>query len=137
MRTLCPNLDREDGLQTVLEVPIPEETFSNFPDKDNTIISTNTAWHNIKSWMKPQAERSLPPSSVSSRNTNIQLLLGVVGAPLIPLPVHSDHTVSNRNIKDHPIVSIDNTTKLLFCNTYVVVSCPSANYFSLQILQTS
>ncbi|XP_074382711.1 uncharacterized protein LOC141724450 [Apium graveolens] len=103
MRTLCPNLDREDALQTVLEVPVPEETFSTFPDKNHTNISTTTAWHNIKSWMEPQTERSSPPSSFSSQNTNIQLLLGVVGAPLIPLPVHSDHTVISRNIKDHPI----------------------------------
>lgn len=115
MRTLCPNLDREDGLETVLEVPIPEETFSSYPDENNTTISTTTAWHNIKSWMKPQTERLSQPSSVSSRNTNIQLLLGVVGAPLIPLPVHSDHTVSSRNIKDHPIVSIYDATNL-FCH---------------------
>lgn len=118
MRTLCPNLDRQDGLQTVLEVPIPEETFATFPN-NNTHIST-TAWHNIKSWMKPQAERLSPPSPVSRQNnTNIQLLLGVVGAPLIPLPVHSDHTVSSRNIKDHPIVRIHNTM-IFFCN---ICSC--------------
>lgn len=24
MRKVCPNLDREDGLDTVLEVPVPE-----------------------------------------------------------------------------------------------------------------
>lgn len=119
MRTLCPNLNREDGLQTVLEVPIPEETFTMFPDNKNTNISTTTAWHNIKSWMKPQAERSSPRSSGASRNsTNIQLLLGVVGAPLIPLPVHSDHTVSSRNIKDHPIVSLHSTTNFVF---YVII----------------
>ncbi|CAA2961515.1 Hypothetical predicted protein [Olea europaea subsp. europaea] len=28
MRKLCPNLDKEDGLETVLEVPIPEEMFN-------------------------------------------------------------------------------------------------------------
>ena len=27
MRKLCPNLDKEDGLNTVLEVPIPEKMF--------------------------------------------------------------------------------------------------------------
>lgn len=40
-----------------------------------------------------------------SRNAEIQLLLGVVGAPLIPLPIRCDHQPINRNIKDHPIVS--------------------------------
>jgi len=28
MRKLCPNLERDDALDTVLEVPIPEEMFS-------------------------------------------------------------------------------------------------------------
>lgn len=97
MRTLCPNLDREDGLETVLEVPIPEETFiSN---------SNNVLWKNMKLWMKPHAEKLVVATAVcGGRNTDIQLLLGVIAAPLIPLPVNSDHTIS-RNIKDHPIVS--------------------------------
>ncbi|KAA8534132.1 hypothetical protein F0562_031675 [Nyssa sinensis] len=83
MRTLCPNLDREDGLETVLEVPIPEEMFTSSNKK------------------RLLTERS-PPSIFEARNTEIQLLLGVVGAPLIPLPVRCNHPI-NRNIKDHPI----------------------------------
>lgn len=97
MRTLCPNLDREDGLETVLEVPIPEETFISNNSK-------SSSWQNMKSWMKPHAERSSPKSVFGGRSNDIQLLLGVIGAPLIPLPVSSDHAVS-RNFKDHPIVS--------------------------------
>ncbi|CAK9138766.1 unnamed protein product [Ilex paraguariensis] len=88
MRTLCPNLDREDGLETVLEVPIPEEVFS---------FNKNWSWQNMKSWMKSHTERSPP-----SRNTEIQLLLGVVGAPLIPFPIRCDQPI-NDNIKDYTI----------------------------------
>ncbi|KAK3031048.1 hypothetical protein RJ639_035079 [Escallonia herrerae] len=93
MRTLCPNLDGEDGLETVLEVPIPEETFAS--------NNKNKSWQYMKSWMKPHSERSAP-SGLGGRNPEIQLLLGVVGAPLIPLPVRSDHPIT-QNIKDHPI----------------------------------
>jgi hypothetical protein len=99
MRKVCPNYDREDGLDTVLEVPIPEEMFSN--------KSTNRPWKNMKSWMKPNTEKSHHSMTTlfGSRNAEIQLLLGVVGSPLIPLPIRCDHQPINRNIKDHPIVS--------------------------------
>ncbi|XP_030932019.1 uncharacterized protein LOC115957825 [Quercus lobata] len=97
MRKLCPNFDREDGLDTVLEVPIPEEMFSN---KNN-----NSSWQNMKSWMKPNGEKSQQAMTTvfGSRNAEIQLLLGVVGAPLIPLPIRADHQPINSNIKDNPI----------------------------------
>ncbi|GMH04237.1 hypothetical protein Nepgr_006076 [Nepenthes gracilis] len=93
MRTLCPNLDREDGLETVLEVPIPEEMFP----------SSKNKWANMKSWMKPLNHGRTPAAfPFGDRNSQIQLLLGVVGAPLIPLAIPSDHSM-NRSIKDHPI----------------------------------
>ncbi|XP_047327936.1 uncharacterized protein LOC124931502 [Impatiens glandulifera] len=92
MRMLSPNLDREDGLETVLEVPIPDEVFGSNNNKIRP-------WQNMKSWVKPNQDRS--PSSFfgGSRNAEIQLLLGVVGAPLIPLPI-DDHTrpINSRNI---------------------------------------
>ncbi|XP_041000497.1 uncharacterized protein LOC121246413 [Juglans microcarpa x Juglans regia] len=98
MRKLCPNYDREDGLDTVLEVPIPEEMFSNRN-------GANRSWQNMKSWMKPTAEKSQQSMTTvfGSRNSEIQLLLGVVGAPLIPLPIQCVQQPINRNIKDHPI----------------------------------
>ncbi|KAJ6311841.1 hypothetical protein OIU77_013568 [Salix suchowensis] len=96
MRKLCPNLDREDGLDTVLEVPIPEEMFAS--NKHGSYRS----WQNMKAWMRPQNERSMT-ALFGGKNTEIQLLLGVVGAPLIPLPILCDHQFINRNIKDHPI----------------------------------
>ncbi|KAK7372446.1 hypothetical protein VNO80_05824 [Phaseolus coccineus] len=95
MKKLCPNLTREDGLQTVLEVPIPEEIF--------TIRSgTSRAWHNMKSWMKPNVESSRSSSLFGDQNTDILLLLGVVGAPLIPLPITSHNhpiTIKSHNIE--------------------------------------
>ncbi|KMT18299.1 hypothetical protein BVRB_2g024610 [Beta vulgaris subsp. vulgaris] len=94
MRTLCPNFDREDGLETVLEVPIPEEMFP----------SSKNKWPNMKSWMKTNPGRAPASYPFADRNSQIQLLLGVIGAPLIPLPIPSDHKV-NKCIKDHPIES--------------------------------
>lgn len=98
MRKLCPNLDREDGLETVLEVPIPEEMFGNSNNNKNM----NKPWQSMKSWVMPNADRSQPSVFGGGRNAEIQLLLGVVGAPLVPLPVSSSHSI-NRNIKDHAI----------------------------------
>ncbi|KAK9070414.1 hypothetical protein SSX86_010816 [Deinandra increscens subsp. villosa] len=86
MRTLCPNMDNGNGLETVLEVPMPEESF------------TTTPW---------RAMKTLPHSAAEEygggRNAEIQLLLGVVGAPLIPLPIScSRHTAINQDINDYP-----------------------------------
>ncbi|KAF5800056.1 hypothetical protein HanXRQr2_Chr07g0311661 [Helianthus annuus] len=102
MRTLCPNLDNEDGLETVLEVPVPEEGF------DEVKINHNvTSWQTMKSWMKPHStDQKRTFSDFGGRNAEIQLLLGVVGAPLVPLPVSSAHPgVVNSNIHDHHIES--------------------------------
>ncbi|KAK6145444.1 hypothetical protein DH2020_022264 [Rehmannia glutinosa] len=95
MRTLCPNLDREDGLETVLEVPIPEEMVASTKHK---------SWQSMKSsWMvKPHADRA--PSVFGGRAAEIQFLLGVVGAPLPPLPIRCDRTI-NDNIKGYPMES--------------------------------
>ncbi|XP_031114702.1 uncharacterized protein LOC116018833 [Ipomoea triloba] len=91
MRTLCPNLDREDGLETVLEVPIPEEMFP---------ASKNKSWQTMKCWMRPQTEKSGP----GGRSAEIQLLLSVVGAPLVPIPIPSHQACSPAGkINDHPI----------------------------------
>lgn len=104
MRTLSPNLDNEDGLETVLEVPIPEESFDDTKITNNTV----TSWQTMKSWIKPHStdhKRQYFPD-FGARDAEIQLLLGVVGAPLVPLPIVSDHpTVINQNIQDYPIVS--------------------------------
>ncbi|PIN03937.1 hypothetical protein CDL12_23534 [Handroanthus impetiginosus] len=90
MRTLCPNFEREDGLETVLEVPIPEEMVASSKQK---------SWQSMKSWMMTRPQTG---SVFGGRAAEIQFLLGVIGAPLIPLPIRSDRTL-NDNIKGHPI----------------------------------
>ncbi|KAL3523927.1 hypothetical protein ACH5RR_016761 [Cinchona calisaya] len=96
MRTLCPNLYREDALETVLEVPIPEEIFAS--------TKNNKSWQNIKSWMKSHTEKS-PVALFGGQNTEIQLLFGVVGAPLIPFPILSNHRFSQKSFKKIPMES--------------------------------
>ncbi|XP_058787566.1 uncharacterized protein LOC131661921 [Vicia villosa] len=102
MKKLCPNLDREDGLETVLEVPIPEEIFI---QKSGTV----KAWQNVKYfWMKPNAEAKAASMTAvfGGRNTEIQLLLGVVGAPLIPSPIinsSDNYQLITPSIKDQHI----------------------------------
>ena len=105
MRKLCPNFDREDGLDTVLEVPIPEEMFSCNTNKAHAI-----SWQAMKTWVKSNHhDKSSHVNSIASlfggRNAEIQLLLGVVGAPLIPLPIIFHHQPITCNIKDNPIVN--------------------------------
>ncbi|KAK1421308.1 hypothetical protein QVD17_23540 [Tagetes erecta] len=105
MRTLCPNLDNEDALETVLEVPVPEESFDDIKINNHNMI---TSWQTMKNWMKPHStDQNRQFSDFGSRNAEIQLLLGVVGAPLVPLPVISSahHAIIKPDIKDHPIES--------------------------------
>lgn len=101
MRKLCPNLDKEDGLDTVLEVPIPEEMFNSMGS--NAMLR----WANLRSFMKAQShvERSSNGKShFSSRSNNeFMALLKLVGSPLIPLQVHCDNALT-RPIKDCSIV---------------------------------
>ncbi|KAJ8542094.1 hypothetical protein K7X08_016960 [Anisodus acutangulus] len=98
MRTLCPNLDDENGLETVLEVPIPEEMFVN--------SHKHKSWQNMKTWIKSYSthDKSIThaASVIGGRNAEIQLLLGVVAAPLIPHPIQCNHSI-NKKINDHPI----------------------------------
>lgn len=131
MKKLCPNLDREDGLETVLEVPIPEEILTHKS-------GTTKAWHNMKNWMKPHAESRSNSASMAAvfggKNTEIQLLLGVVGAPLIPSPIAPDNQPITRSIKDQHIVSdlffnftfffsIDNDSRTKFIYNSLSVVC--------------
>ncbi|KAG2241471.1 hypothetical protein Bca52824_096543 [Brassica carinata] len=105
MRKLCPNYNLEDGLETVLEVPMPEELFS--------ASKTKPGWNQMKSfWSKPTATATATNMTrlFGGRNAEIQLLLGVVGAPLIPLPVQPDHhndyeNPIHKDIKDQPLVN--------------------------------
>ncbi|KAL3514627.1 hypothetical protein ACH5RR_027344 [Cinchona calisaya] len=89
MRKLCPNLDKEDGLDTVLEVPIPEEMFTN--------MGSNAAlrWQNMRNLMKAQRldnKHSSYPSA-APRNDQFMLLLKLVGSAFIPFQAQLDHAV--------------------------------------------
>ena len=103
MRKLCPNFDKENGLETVLEVPIPEEMF--------TSMGSNAAlrWQNLRALMKAQSsENKLHSSSIShlssGSNSEFMALLKLVGSPLIPLQVQPGNALT-RPIKDGSIVS--------------------------------
>lgn len=105
MRKLCPNVDKENGLETVLEVPIPEEMFTN--------MGTNAAirWHNLRALMKAQsAETNNHVNGKSSShlsaasNNEFMALLKLVGSPLIPFQVHLD-LAFNCSFRDYSIVS--------------------------------
>ncbi|KAF3788274.1 hypothetical protein EJ110_NYTH21261 [Nymphaea thermarum] len=90
MRKLLPNLDREDGLDTIREVPVSEEIFN--PMDGST---KSNSWSNVKTWMKCSQVSSVRPAALlpdagGSGNSELPLLLNVVGAPLIPLPVQND-----------------------------------------------
>ncbi|KAM7516269.1 hypothetical protein LguiA_005852 [Lonicera macranthoides] len=81
MRKLCPNFDREDGLETVLEVPIPEEMFAS--------MGSNVAlrWQNMATWMKAQTVDKWSSPIIAGRYNELSFLLYIVGSPLLPLRV--------------------------------------------------
>jgi hypothetical protein len=106
MRKLCPNLERDDALDTVLEVPIPEEMFSGGGGSRG---STRFGCTNVKAWMRSHAaDRSGAGEPCSMTRGELQLMLGVIGAPLIPLPVYhanqSPCSVLCEQLKADPIV---------------------------------
>ncbi|KAA8537644.1 hypothetical protein F0562_027252 [Nyssa sinensis] len=86
MRKLCPNFDKQDGLETVLEVPIPEEMF--------TQMGSNGAlrWQNMRAWMRAQRTGADKSSHHAAGSSNeFMLLLKIIGSPLIPFQVQTDH----------------------------------------------
>ncbi|KAL0438562.1 UNVERIFIED_CONTAM: hypothetical protein Slati_2339200 [Sesamum latifolium] len=96
MRKLCPNLDKEDGLETVLEVPIPEEMFNK--------MGSNAAlrWHNMRNLMRAHHRSSadkcagtnpLAPTS-SANNEQFMLLLKLVGSAFIPCRIQLDQALT-------------------------------------------
>lgn len=116
MRKLCPNFDNVDGLETVLDVPIPEAMWTNIGN------SGSNRWQNLRSLMRAQTSSPSPsPSSSSSNPTRVSAssnhefiaLLKLVGSPLIPLQVQSDRTLT-RPLKDSSIVSFHSLTSMLY-----------------------
>jgi hypothetical protein len=104
MRKLCPNLERDDALDTVLEVPIPEEMFSGGRGG-----GSRGSRFGCTAWMRSHAaDRSGAGEPCSMSRGELQLMLGVIGAPLIPLPVYhakqSPCSVLCEQLKADPIV---------------------------------
>ncbi|CAL1355921.1 unnamed protein product [Linum trigynum] len=81
MRKLCPNYDNAAGLETVLEVPVPEEMF--------TSMGTNSAsrWRNMRALMKAETTADKLCHLLAKSNSEFLALLKIVGAPLIPFHV--------------------------------------------------
>ncbi|GMH25268.1 hypothetical protein Nepgr_027111 [Nepenthes gracilis] len=85
MRKLCPNVEKEDALETILEVPIPEEMF-------NTMGTTSTSrCQNMLTWMKAQSSDKWSSPLVLARIDELCFLLYHVGSPVIPLQVQLDN----------------------------------------------
>lgn len=137
MRNLCPNLDNEDGLDTVLEVPVPEELFASLGNN-----STNR-WSTLRQIMRNQGlDKSYRLASGS--NNEFLALLKLVGTPLIPFQVHNDLGL-NRPIRDCSIVSFlildrkTNPRKFLqfscFCSRNAILVKFETNYCLCRKLQ--
>ncbi|KAL6864826.1 hypothetical protein ACP4OV_015977 [Aristida adscensionis] len=100
MRKVCANLDREDGLDTVLEVPVPElhhEAAAASGRGGRRRRRTVKAW--VKSHMDQRHRRDGAPPS----RADVQLMLGVIGAPLVPQPVAARKAMAGQDIKEEPL----------------------------------
>lgn len=111
MRKLCPNIDKEDGLETVLEVPIPEEMFTSMGS------NVELRWQNMLTWMKAQTSDKWSQPVIAGRINELRFLLYMVGSPLIPLQVQLGHSV-HKPVKDCSIVRTTN-----FANPHKVFVC--------------
>ncbi|KAI0510625.1 hypothetical protein KFK09_011233 [Dendrobium nobile] len=129
MRKLCPNLEREDALDTVLEVPLPEEMF---PNRKGGSSSSSTDQDNHYAWLKSQAFNKAtdsPPPMLSGRTAELQLLLSVIGSPLIPMPVPFDTAFTNRSVCES---SIQASTAKYILQQYIAATGGQAALTSVQ-----
>ncbi|XP_031255032.1 uncharacterized protein LOC116113036 [Pistacia vera] len=112
MRKLCPNMEKEDGLETVLEVPIPEEMFHSMGN------NVHLRWQNMLSWMKAQTSEKWSQPVIASRFNELRFLLYLVGSPLIPLQVQLGHSV-HKPVKD---CSIQASTAKYIVQQYIAAT---------------
>ncbi|GJW32182.1 putative F-box/kelch-repeat protein-like protein [Tanacetum coccineum] len=96
MRVLCSNLDREDALETVLDVPIPEEMFTSMGS------SVALRWQNMATWMKAQTLEKWSSPIIASRYNELNFLLYMVGSPLLPFQIQPG-TCSASSIRNSSI----------------------------------
>jgi hypothetical protein len=122
MRKLCPNVDLENALETVLEVPIPEEMY-------NGPIPEMHAWLKCQAFDKAsETDACVALDSTGTcrpqmaRISEIQMLM-VLGTPLIPCPIPHDRAFS-RSIHDRSIVSI-----FIFLSLKIHVHAMSGNIY--------
>ena len=90
-------MDREDALDTILEVPIPEEMFNNMGNNLASRCQT------MQQWMKAQSSDKWSSPVILGQVNELRFILHHIGSPLIPLPVHIDNI--SRPVKDSSIVS--------------------------------
>ncbi|KAK8623344.1 hypothetical protein V6N13_118230 [Hibiscus sabdariffa] len=102
IRKTCPNLDRQNALETVLEVPIPEEMYTQMG------TSAGLRWRNLRALMKAQSATLgvVSTTHLQAKSDNEFLaLLKIVGAPLIPFQVHLLNCTLSSPLKNFPIES--------------------------------
>ncbi|KAL6542264.1 hypothetical protein OROMI_023866 [Orobanche minor] len=112
MRRMCPNFDREDALETVLEVPVPEEMFSGL---GNTVA---LRWQNMATWMKAQTPDKWSSPIISARYNEMSFLLYIVGSPLIPFQVEVGRSI-HRAVKHN---SIEASTAKYIVQQYIAAT---------------
>ncbi|KAJ3683944.1 hypothetical protein LUZ61_013108 [Rhynchospora tenuis] len=104
MRKLCPNSEREHALDTVLEVPLPDEPTSFALSCNSNNAKATTRLKNVTAWMRSQIrDRSTQVPSSLGRGADLQLMLGVIGAPLLSHPVRHHSSIVRTGIKVDPI----------------------------------
>lgn len=98
MRKMCPNFEREDTLETVLEVPIPEELFAS--------LGSNAAqrWLAMAAWMKAQTADKWSSPLIVGRYNELSFILSIVGCPILPFQIQVDRSIE-RVVKHASIVS--------------------------------
>ncbi|CAN4122822.1 unnamed protein product [Withania somnifera] len=90
MRKLSRNLDKKDGLDTVLEVPLPEGMFSKMGRSSEAAIR----WKNMLNIMRADKLSARSKAVSSGHNDQFIFLLKMVGSALIPFQVQLDHAVT-------------------------------------------
>ncbi|EPS62223.1 hypothetical protein M569_12569 [Genlisea aurea] len=112
MRKMCPNFDREDALETVLEVPIPEEMFSG--------LGNNVAlrWQNMATWMKAQTPDKWSSPIIAGRYNEMSFLLYIVGSPILPFQIQVDRAIQ-RAVKHS---SIEASTAKYIVQQYIAAT---------------
>ncbi|GAB2224873.1 hypothetical protein Droror1_Dr00005651 [Drosera rotundifolia] len=91
MRRWCPNFNDEDGLETVLEVPVPDEMFGGNTGSSNTSSNAALRWKNMKSWLKARdGDQNKWVQTSTSFGNEFMLLLKLIGSPFIPFQLELD-----------------------------------------------